>query len=71
MSPGPWQIVILVLVFLLLFGAKRIPQMMGSLGQGVVAFKKGINGIEDDDNKDDKKKAKTPSASDDEESSES
>jgi sec-independent protein translocase protein TatA len=66
MSPGPWQIVILVFVFLLLFGAKRIPQMMGSLGQGVVAFKKGINGIEDDD-----KKEKKSSASDDEESSES
>jgi sec-independent protein translocase protein TatA len=66
MSPGPWQIVILVFVFLLLFGAKRIPQMMGSLGQGVVAFKKGINGIEDDD-----KKEKKSSVSDDEESSES
>jgi sec-independent protein translocase protein TatA len=61
MSPGPWQLVILVFVFLMLFGAKRIPQMMGSLGQGVVAFKKGINGIEDE-------KEKKPT---DEESSES
>lgn len=48
--PGGWQVIILLLIILLLFG-KRIPQMMGSLGQGVVEFKKGLNGIEEDSNK--------------------
>jgi sec-independent protein translocase protein TatA len=36
---GPWQIVIIVLVVVLLFGAKRIPQLMKSLGQGMKEFK--------------------------------
>ena len=53
--PGGWQLIILLLVILLLFG-KRIPGMMGSLGQGVVEFKKGLNGVEEEE--EDKKKDK-------------
>ena len=40
---GPWQIVLVVLVVLLLFGGKKIPELMRGLGKGVREFKDGIN----------------------------
>ena len=43
---GPWQIAIIVIAILLLFGAKRIPELMKGLGSGVKEFKKGLK---DDD----------------------
>ena len=39
---GPWQIAIIVIAILLLFGAKRIPELMKGLGSGVKEFKKGL-----------------------------
>jgi sec-independent protein translocase protein TatA len=41
---GGWQIAIIVLVILLLFGGKKIPEMMRGLGRGVKEFKDGIGG---------------------------
>ena len=46
-TPGPWQIVIVLLIGLLLFG-KRLPEIARSLGKGLVEFKRGIKGIEDE-----------------------
>jgi len=43
---GPWQIVLIVLVFLLLFGGKKIPELMRGLGKGVKEFKKGMDEVE-------------------------
>lgn len=43
---GPWQIVIIALVVLLLFGGKKIPELMKGLGKGVKSFKEGLNEIE-------------------------
>ena len=40
---GPWQIALIVLVVLLLFGGKKIPELMRGLGKGVREFKDGIN----------------------------
>jgi sec-independent protein translocase protein TatA len=40
---GTWQIVLIVFVILLLFGAKRIPDLAGSLGKGIKEFKKATN----------------------------
>ena len=37
---GPWQIVIIVLALLLMFGGKKIPELMKGLGQGLKEFKK-------------------------------
>jgi sec-independent protein translocase protein TatA len=48
---GPWQIVLIVLVVLLLFGGKKIPELMRGLGRGVKEFKDGIN--PDENNKKD------------------
>ena len=45
---GPWQIVLIVLVVLLMFGGKKIPELMKGLGKGISEFKKGKNDIEKD-----------------------
>ena len=39
---GPWQIAIIALAILLLFGGKRIPELMKGLGSGIKEFKKGL-----------------------------
>ncbi len=44
---GPMELVIVAAIVLLLFGS-RLPSVMRSLGQGVVEFKKGLQGVEDD-----------------------
>ncbi len=44
---GPWQIIIIALVILLLFGGKKIPELMKGLGKCVNSFKEGINEVED------------------------
>lgn len=42
MAPSIWQILIIVLVVLLLFGAGKLPRAMEDLAKGVRAFKKGL-----------------------------
>ncbi len=37
--PSPWQIIVIVLVILLLFGGKKIPELMRGLGSGIKEFK--------------------------------
>lgn len=46
-SLGWPEIVLIALVVLIFFGAKRIPDLMKSLGKGVKSFKQGINEIDD------------------------
>ncbi len=43
---GTWEIVVIVLVILLLFGGKKIPEFMKGLGKGVKSFKEGMNEVE-------------------------
>jgi sec-independent protein translocase protein TatA len=45
---GTWEIIIIVLVVLLLFGGKKIPELMKGLGKGVKSFKDGVNGVEEE-----------------------
>lgn len=45
-SLGFWEILLIVLVFLLLFGGKKIPELMHGLGKGVKSFKQGMNEVE-------------------------
>lgn len=55
---GPWQIVLIAVILILLFGAKKIPQLMRGLGSGVKEFKDGMKeGTEE--KKDDDKPAKS------------
>ena len=44
--PGHWELVLLALVLLLLFGAKRLPQIGRQLGRGVRELKDGVGEID-------------------------
>ena len=43
---GTWEIVVIVAVTVLLFGGKKIPELMKGIGKGVRSFKEGMNEIE-------------------------
>jgi sec-independent protein translocase protein TatA len=45
---GATEIIIIALIVLLLFGGRKIPELMKGLGKGVKSFKEGIKGVEDD-----------------------
>ena len=47
-SLGLWEIVLIVLVIVLLFGGKKIPELMKGLGKGVKSFKEGMKDVEND-----------------------
>lgn len=51
-SLGMSEILLITFVILLLFGGKKIPELMKGIGKGVRSFKDGINGIEKEINKD-------------------
>ena len=40
--PGQWEIILVVLGILILFGGKKIPEMMKGIGTGIKEFKKGV-----------------------------
>jgi sec-independent protein translocase protein TatA len=40
---GPTEIILIVLVLILLFGGKKIPELMKGIGDGIRQFKKGMN----------------------------
>ena len=46
---GPWEIILLLLLALLLFGAKRLPEIGKSMGKGMREFKDSLGGKDDDD----------------------
>lgn len=50
MTPGPLQILLVLLVILLLFGASRVPGIAENLAKGIKSFKKGLK--DDDDRPD-------------------
>ncbi|EKX96912.1 twin arginine-targeting protein translocase, TatA/E family [Hoylesella saccharolytica F0055] len=56
---GTPEIILIVLVILLLFGGRKIPELMKGLGKGVKSFKDGMNGIEKDLDTDVRPKDKT------------
>jgi len=45
---GPWEIAIIVIVVLLLFGGKKIPELAKGIGRGMREFKKEIHGVKED-----------------------
>lgn len=54
---GFQEILVIALIILLLFGGKKIPELMKGLGKGVKSFKDGMNEVTDlkDDKKEEKK----------------
>lgn len=47
---GGQEIIVILLLVLILFGGKKIPELMKGLGKGVKEYKKAMNGIEDEVN---------------------
>ena len=45
---GAGEIIVIALIVLLLFGGKKIPELMQGIGKGVRSFKEGMNNIEKD-----------------------
>lgn len=40
---GTWEIILIVLVILLIFGGKKIPELMRGIGKGIKSFKEGLH----------------------------
>ncbi len=57
-SFGAGEVIVIALIVLLLFGGKKIPELMKGIGKGVKSFKDGVKGIEDEINADDTKEGK-------------
>ncbi len=51
---GTWEIILIALVILLIFGGKKIPELMKGIGKGMRSFREGVEGKEDKENKDEK-----------------
>ena len=52
---GTTEIILIALVVLLLFGGRKIPELMKGIGKGVKSFKDGVKGVEEDLKTDDDK----------------
>ena len=46
--PGGWEMVVIALVILLMFGAKKLPELARGLGQGIREFKGAVSGVKDE-----------------------
>ena len=57
---GAGEIIVIALVVLLLFGGKKIPELMNGLGKGVKSFKDGMNGTADGTKDTQKTKSDSP-----------
>ena len=53
---GTGEIIIIAIIVVLLFGGKKIPELMKGIGKGVKNFKDGVKGLEDDIKLDDTEK---------------
>jgi sec-independent protein translocase protein TatA len=47
--PGGMELFVILLIVLILFGGKKLPELMGGIGKGIKSFKKGINDPLQDD----------------------
>ena len=52
MTPSIWQLLIVLVIVLLLFGRGKIPQLMGDMAKGIKSFKKGMSSSDDEKNYD-------------------
>ncbi len=62
MNLGPWEILIIAVVIVLLFGARKMPAMARSLGQSMRILKAETKGMRKDDEGDDAAASATPAA---------
>lgn len=59
-SIGPWEIIAVILLIIILFGAKKIPDLMHGIGKGIREFKKAVSGEDEKKENNAKKEEKTP-----------
>ena len=55
---GPWEIALVVLVILIVFGVGKLPQVGGAIGKGLRSFRKAQSGEEDEEAEEQKPKRK-------------
>ena len=46
---GPWEIALILVIILIIFGVGKLPQVGGAIGKGIRAFKKGQHGEEEEE----------------------
>ena len=51
---GTWEIILIALAVLLIFGGKKIPELMKGIGKGMRSFRQGVEGKEDKENNEEK-----------------
>jgi len=47
--PGPFELIIILAIVVILFGVGKLPKVLGQMGKGVKAFKEGVSGTDSDD----------------------
>lgn len=57
---GPVELIIILVIVLVIFGAGRLTDIMGALGRGVAEFRKGTEASSKDETKQEEPKAETP-----------
>ncbi len=55
---GPWEIALVLVIILIVFGVGKLPQVGGALGKGIRAFKKGQRGEDDEEEEVEKSQTK-------------
>ena len=61
--PGMPELIIVLVIVLLLFGASRLPKLMGSMGKGIKEFRQGVSNLDEEEKKGPKTRSKTRSRS--------
>ncbi|MFQ5996036.1 MAG: twin-arginine translocase TatA/TatE family subunit [Dehalococcoidales bacterium] len=56
---GPWEIALILVIILIVFGVGKLPQVGGAIGKGIRAFKRGQRGEEDEEEEEEAKPKKT------------
>jgi len=51
--PGGWELIVILFIILLLFGARKLPDLAGSMGKSIKEFRKATRDAMDDDDNDD------------------
>ena len=54
---GPWEIALILVIILIVFGVGRLPQVGGAIGKGIRSFRKGQAGEEEEEEEKPKRKA--------------
>ena len=57
---GPWEIALVLVIILIVFGVGKLPQVGGAVGKGLRAFKKGQQGEEAEEEEEEEKKSPRP-----------